>query len=199
MELVYAIMDVVDPTSASDSPDESSELNALSARIDGLEGKHVGLYDNAKLAAEPILNVLEEKLEEKYSDITISTYSMEHLNWAKDPDKLAEVGEWARDLDCVIGAIGDCGSCTKFLVWGIQEVEEVGTPAVGLIDEGFELDWRSNAIERDWPLRYSKIPVRAEVQDEDRISEKLTPEAIEAIEDELTQPLTEKERGNADA
>ncbi|WP_336022792.1 UGSC family (seleno)protein [Halobellus salinisoli] len=189
-------MDIKNPLGATASGDPS-ELHALSPRIDELHGKHVGLYDNAKLAAEPVLEVLRERIDELYDDITFSYYSMEHLNYAKDPEKLDEVREWARteDLDACIAAIGDCGSCTKFLVWGVAAIEDAGVPTVGLVDPGFELDYQSNAVERQWPLRYNTKAVRSEVRDKDRIAERLTPEVLESIEAELTRPLSEKEQG----
>jgi hypothetical protein len=191
-------MDIKNPM-AKESSEEPSELKALSPRIDGLDGKHIGLYDNAKLAAEPVLHVLREKIDEMYEDVSFSYYSMEHLNYAKDPEKMDQVREWARteDLDACIAAIGDCGSCTKYLVWGVAAVEDAGVPAVGLVDPGFELDYQSNAVERSWPLRYNTEAVRAEVRDKDRIAQLLTPDVLESIEDELSRPLTEKERGTA--
>lgn len=189
-------MEIREPTSGDDA-EESSELNALSPRIDSLDGKHIGLYDNAKLAAQPVLEVLRERLDEQYTDVTFSYYSMEHLNFAKDDDKLDQVREWARaeDLDASIAAIGDCGSCTKFLSWGVAAIEDADVPAVGLVDRGFELDYQTNAIERNWPLRYNTEAVRAEVRDKDRIAERLTPDVLQSIEDELTRPLSEKELG----
>ena len=187
-------MDIHDPTSTTDT----TNLSSLSPRVDTLEGKRIGLYDNGKMAAEPVLEVLERKLRDRYTDISIEKHAMETKNDVRDPEKLAAVGTWAsEEIDVCIGAIGDCGSCTKYLTWGIQRIEEEGVPAVGLIDEGFELDWQSNAIERGMPLRYNKTAVRSEIRDPDQIEERLTPEALDAIEDELTRPLTEKERGAA--
>jgi hypothetical protein len=189
-------MNLKNPIAGGESADPA-ELNALSPRIDGFDGAHIGLYDNAKLAAEPVLHVLREKLDEAYEDVSFSYYSMEHLNYAKDPEKLDNVREWARteDLDACVAAIGDCGSCTKYLVWGVAAIESAGVPAVGLVDPGFELDYQSNAAERQWPLRYTTEAVRAEVRDTERIAQQLTPEVLESIEAELTRPLTDTEQG----
>jgi len=183
-------MGLLDPTSGSDV-----QLNGLAPRVDGLHGKRIGLYDNGKMAAEPVLEVLEGKLRDRYENITISRHAKETKHDVEDPEKLAAVSEWANEeeLDACIGAIGDCGSCTKLLTWGMAAVEEVGVPTVGLIDEGFELDWQSNAIERGWPLRYEKTAVRSEVRDHELIAERMTPDALAAIEDELTRPLSETE------
>jgi hypothetical protein len=75
----------------------------------------------------------------------------------------------------------------------MQAVEDAGVPSVGLVDEGFVLDWQSNAIEWGRPLRYEVIPVRCEVVDRERIDRELTGEVLDGIEDELTRPLTDEE------
>lgn len=188
-------MPLADPTSPSNF--ESEELQALAPRVDGLDGKRIGLYDNGKMAAEPVLDVLEEKLLERYDDVAISRFSFETKDEIRDPENVERVKDWARDIDVCIGAIGDCGSCTKFLTWGHHAIEEVEVPTVGLVDEGFVLDWKTNAIERGRPLRYNDDAVRSEVRDHDLIAERLTSEVLDAIEDELTRPLSEKEQGIA--
>lgn len=183
-------MDLIDPATER----AGAEQKPLEPRVESLSGKHIGLYDNAKSAAEPLLTVVKEKLERKYPDATFSWYHVEHLNQIKREDVQEDVKEWAADVDTAIGAIGDCGSCTKFLAWGVELIEEAETPGVGLIDEGFELDYQSNAIERGRPLRYKKTPVRCETTDLERIREEVTDNVLAGIEDELTRPLSEKER-----
>lgn len=185
-------MDIENPTAGRETP----SLTPLAPRVGGLDGKRIGLYDNGKMAAEPVLAVLRGKLADAYDDVTFDEFSLSAKHLIQDPENQSAVEEWASgDLDVCIGAIGDCGSCTKYLVWGLQVVEEAGVPSVGLLDEGFVLDWQSNAVERGIPLRYHAGAVRSEVRDHDLIAERLTPGAIEGIEDGLTRPLTDKERG----
>lgn len=185
-------MALLDPT--GDEPD--TERKPIAPRIDSLAGKDIGLFDNGKITAEPVLDVVEERLATAYPDASFSRYALgkNRVNKAKDADELAEVTEWASELDVGIGAFGDCGSCTKFLAWGVDAIEAGGTPGVGLIDEGFELDYQSNAIERGRPLRYAMLPVRSETPELDRVREQMTDETVAAIEAELTRPLTEDER-----
>lgn len=177
-----------------------SERKALAPRVDTLEGKRIGLLDNGKPAAEPILQVVEERLEERHPSSEFEHHAIPEFNMLKDEETLEGIRSWAaaEDLDVVISAMGDCGSCTKFLAWGTEYVEKAGVPAVGLIDEGFEMDWKSNAIEKGRPLRYSKIPVRCEVTDVDRIREDMTADAIDAIADELVRPLDDNETAGGD-
>jgi len=189
-------MGILDPTVPSDY--DSREIHALAPRVDDVSEKRIGLYDNGKMAAEPVLAVLREKLEDRYPEATISTHAKEAKHVVQDPDELEAVREWAaEEIDVCVGAIGDCGSCTKFLTWGLQAVEEAGVPSVGLVDEGFVLDWQSNAVERGYPLRYVDSAVRSEVRDRDLIAERLTPAVLDEIVGELTRPLTETERGMA--
>lgn len=170
---------------------EESERKALSPRVDTVEGKRIGLLSNGKPAAGPILSVVEERLSERHPDAEFEQYSVPEFNMLKDTETLEEIQAWASetDLDVAISAMGDCGSCTKFLAWGTEYVEKAGVPAVGLIDEGFEMDWKSNAIEKGRPLRYNKIPVRCEVTDIERIRSDLTDDAMDEIVDELIRPL----------
>lgn len=183
-------MGLIDPTSEADE----SERKPLSDRVDSLDGKTIGLYDNGKPAAEPLLTAVQEKLAERYPNAKFEWYHVPFLNDIKDEDVQADVVEWAEGVDTAIGAIGDCGSCTKFLAWGVEKIEDAGTPGVGLIDEGFELDYQSNSIERGRPLRYKRTPVRCETTDLERIRQEVTEDVMAGIEDELTRPLAEKER-----
>lgn len=183
-------MGLITPSSA----DNDTEQKPLVPRVDSLEGKRIGLYDNGKPAAEPLLTAVQEKLTERYPDATFEWYHVEHLNQIKNDDEQESVVDWAENVDTAIGAIGDCGSCTKFLAWGIELVEDAGTPGVGLIDEGFELDYQSNAVERGRPLRYKKTPVRCETTDLERVREEVSEEVVDGIVEELTRPLNDKER-----
>ncbi|GGM59817.1 hypothetical protein J2752_001709 [Halarchaeum rubridurum] len=185
-------MGLVTPSSTGND----TEQKPLTPRVDSLDGKHIGLYDNGKPAAEPLLTAVQEMLAERYPDATFEWYHVEHLNQIKNDEEQAAVTEWAEDVDVAIGAIGDCGSCTKFLTWGIEFIEDAGTPGVGLIDEGFELDYQSNAVERGRPLRYKKTPVRCETTDLERVREEVTDEVLDGIVDELTRPLNDKERAD---
>lgn len=185
-------MDIEDPTSALGEP----SIDPLAPRVDGLDGLRIGLYDNGKMAAEPVLHVLRGKLADRYEDVTFATFALQAKHEIHDHENQVRVREWARSgLDVCIGAIGDCGSCTKYLTWGIQILEEEGVPSVGLVDAGFELDWQTNAVERGMPLRYTTTAVRSEVRDHEQIASRLTPGALDDIEAELTRPRTAREMG----
>lgn len=174
---------------------ESTERQPIASRVGDLTGKHVGLFNNGKPAAEPLLAVVEELLREEYPDVTVERYAVDHLNRIKNEGELESIETWAaEEIDACIGAIGDCGSCTKYLVYGINAVERGGTPAVGLIDEGFALDWKTNSRDFGRELRRYSLPAVAEVTDTDRMREHVTASDLEGIVDELTRPRTDGER-----
>ena len=177
-----------------------TDRKPIAPRLEQIEGARIGLFDNGKPAAEPLLDVVEERLREAHPSVTIDRYAVAHLNRIKNEEELASIEAWAdAELDACIGAIGDCGSCTKYLVYGIEAVERSGTPGVGIADEGFALDWDTNARDFGRELRYTTMPAISEVIDRDRFREQLTDDVLEDILAELTRPPTPEERAAADA
>jgi len=179
---------------------EEADQKPIAPRLERIEGARIGLFDNGKPAAEPLLDVVEERLEEAYPSVTVDRYAVDHLNRIKNEGEMANIEAWAdSELDACIGAIGDCGSCTKYLVYGIESVERSGTPGVGLIDEGFALDWDTNARDFGRKPRYYTMPAIAEVLDRDRFRGQLTVDVLDEILEELTRPPTPEERAEGDA
>lgn len=173
---------------------EEVKPKTISPRVEDLSNKRIGLFDNGKRTAKPTLQVVEERLKDNYNDVTVNYYSVEHMNVLKNEDELAQIREWANEeTDVCIGAIGDCGSCTKYLVYGVNAIEESGTPAVGLIDEGFGLDWQTNSSDFGRKLRYYKLPPIAEVTDIERIRRSITTDTMCEIADELARTSTDNE------
>ena len=179
---------------------EAAERKPIAPRLERIEGARIGLFDNGKPAAEPLLDVVEERLNEAYPSVTVDRYAVDHLNRIKNEGEMANIEAWAdAELDACIGAIGDCGSCTKYLVYGIESVERSGTPGVGLVDEGFTLDWDTNARDFGRKPRYYTMSAIAEVLDRDRFRGQLTVEVLDEILEELTRPPTPEERAEDDA
>jgi len=180
---------------------KSEDVNreALSPRLETLEHARIGLFDNGKPAAEPTLQVIEERLNERFPSAETTSYAVEHLNRLKNEGELERLESWAEsEADACIGAIGDCGSCTKFLVYGVNAIERSGTPAVGLIDSGFALDWETNSQDFGRQLRQYSIPEHSEVTDIEVIRKRISAEDIDGIVAQLTTPRTEAERSNED-
>lgn len=173
---------------------DSIEGKSLTPRVDTLDGKTIGLFRNIKRAAEPVSDVVAEKLSEEHptSEFTKLTSP------ARSDEDLAKIAEWASgEPDVVIITIGDCGGCTRSVVRATNAIEEAGMPAVGIVAEGFELTFETNAADQGRELRYQALPIRSEMTDRDAIRECLTEDSIDGIRKQLTEPLTDVEKGMA--
>ena len=83
-------------------------LHGISPRLDGLEGKKIGLLCNNKRAAPLILDAAERILKEKYPTCETSwfrarTFSVSSL----EADRKEEFDDWIKGLDAIVAAVGD--------------------------------------------------------------------------------------------
>ncbi len=83
-------------------------LRGLSPRLPGLADKTIGLFaTQAKLAARPILEVVERRLRERESSLKFSWFIFDHnLNVAESDDS-QRFKEWAKGVDAAVAAVGD--------------------------------------------------------------------------------------------
>ncbi len=166
-------------------------MKSLAPRIDEFEGKKIGFHINTKEAAEPVARVIEEKLHEKHPSVTFSRCTIP----ARDEEALDQIEEWARQLDACIATVGDCGGCTRAVVRAANAMEASGTPTVGLIAEGFEMSWETNAVDQQRHVRSQTLPIRSETTDPELLRDQISAETVQGIEAALTEPLTDEERG----
>lgn len=177
-----------DPT--ADSKKEG--MKSLAPRADRLEGKRIGFHVNTKEAAEPVAKTVEEKLLGRYPDIE-TTYCRIP---ARDTEALAEIETWAgNETDVCIATIGDCGGCTRAVVRAANAIEESETPAVGIVANEFELSWETNAKDQQRYLRKQSVPIKPETTDRSILDEAIDDTVLQGIEDALTTPLTDEEKG----
>ena len=86
------------------------------------EGKTIGLWNNAKLNAALLLEMIREELEKDYS--------FEVLHGVYDPGNLMPADGWGEidRCDAVIMANGDCGACSTSGIVNAIELEKRGIP-----------------------------------------------------------------------
>lgn len=176
----------------------------LSPRLDSLEHKTIGLLAHFKGHSPLMLQVLSELLQEKYPNIKFKAlqYKKDTAEIYKDPEMDAVTKEWLQDVDAVIGAYGDAGSCCMFHAYNCAYMEKLGIPTVMLVKEDLLEVGRKAATSRLAPhLRFvtSKIPDLswAPELDQSLIDHVIRPgmaEVMDAVAEGLTAPLTEKER-----
>jgi hypothetical protein len=83
-------------------------LRGISPRVTSLEGKKIGLYRNEKLAAEPIMNAVEERLKGRLPTAEFRPFVNPQKNeWIIEQDLKAEFEEWVKGVDAVVTAFGD--------------------------------------------------------------------------------------------
>ena len=80
----------------------------ISARVNDLAGKKIGLYRNGKRAAEPTLKVVEDRLKKKYPTAAFSWFFNARANEAiVEQDAKKDFEDWLKGVDAVIAAYGD--------------------------------------------------------------------------------------------
>ena len=75
----------------------------INPRLETLDGKMIGLFDNAKRSAPFVLGKVETLLQERFPDIKISWFkkgTYKDVVWEEER-------EWAKGVDGVIGMFGD--------------------------------------------------------------------------------------------
>lgn len=169
----------------ADTPQVADKM--LAEPIGDLSDKRLGLLWNARKSAKVYLEVVEERMKEKYPGLETTYYHVDTLIDLTRDDVLDDISRWAEtETDACVTAMAECGSCTKFLTYGTNAIEETGTPAVGLVKSGFQYDWITNSKDHGRPLRFYLIDEGENLIDKDRIRDHMTREAIDDIEHQIT-------------
>lgn len=83
-------------------------LKSPAPRLDGLDGKKIGLFANHKRAARPMLEVARNWLQKNYPDADLDLYIGTETNipelWTRGKEKFQQ---WIDDVDGVVLAVGD--------------------------------------------------------------------------------------------
>jgi len=153
---------VLDPTQAPLAEDLSGST-APSPRLDTLNGKVIGLWNNEKLNAELLLEMIREELEKDYSfDVVRGIY---------DPSCMMPQTSWG-DIDrcdAVILANGDCGACSTSGIVNAIELEKRGIPTLLVSTPPFLDAVKTSASLRGMPtIRWAVVdhPVASLMEDD---------------------------------
>ena len=82
-------------------------VRAISPRLTDLSGKVVGLYANSKIAALPILAVVEEQLKQRFSGMQFTRFERIPNLSVAETDVWPKFQEWIKGVDAVVLAHGD--------------------------------------------------------------------------------------------
>jgi hypothetical protein len=86
---------------------DSVPARPISPRLTDLTGKKIGLYANSKIAALPILGVIEDQLKERFSGLQFTRFERIPNLSVAETDVWVKFQEWVKGVDAVILAHGD--------------------------------------------------------------------------------------------
>lgn len=175
----------------------------LNPRLDTLEGKTIGLYAHFKGHSPVMLEILSQVLAERYPTTKFKTIQLKRdtMEAFKLPAFDAKLKEWLKDVDGVITAYGDAGSCCMFHAYNTVYIEKLGKPAVMLCKHDLLKAGKKAAASRLCPnLRFvtSEIPDLTWAPElDEKVREGIIRPGMLAVLDQivdgLTSPLTEEE------
>jgi len=82
-------------------------LRSIAARIEDLSGKKIGLFRNSKRAAPLSLEILKNKLKEKYPSVEFSPFALMPNAGVLETDDKDRFEEWLKEVDGVVFSYGD--------------------------------------------------------------------------------------------
>ncbi|RYD96191.1 MAG: hypothetical protein EOP61_18425 [Sphingomonadales bacterium] len=144
----------------------------LAPRLDTLNGKVLGLWNNDKMNAAKLLEMMREELEKHYSFTVV--------RGIYDPGNLMPEDGWGEidKCDVVLLANGDCGACSTSGIVNAIELEKRGIPTMLTATPPFTEAVRTSASLRGMPeIQWAIVdhPIASLMEDELRLR------AIEAV------------------
>lgn len=120
MKIKIIEREVLNPLADTDALE--IEINPLPEKIDS-----IALLDNTKPNADLILNIIRENLE--------VNNSIKVKKPAGAPGTDEQIKQAQADLSIL--ALGDCGSCTTWLILDAIKLEKQGTPTISICSDIF--------------------------------------------------------------
>lgn len=134
-------LEALNPYAEVDAP----RLRAPAPRLTSMDGKVIGLFINMKRSARPMANELRQRLAEAYPAARFSEFHYDENADIQHSIQRPRYEQWLQGVDTVLGLVGDCGSCTKFLILNTIFAEGRGKPSIALVNTAFEQDAKINA------------------------------------------------------
>jgi len=135
---------LLDPTGM----DESAADTTLSPRPASLRGLTIGLLDNTKPNATNLLREIGEELQRGYGAGETRLYTKDYFGTPAKADLIAQI---ASEVDVVVTAVGDCGSCSAATVADGILLERAGIPTVSITSDSFFASGRAMAKVQGFP------------------------------------------------
>lgn len=185
---------------------EIDDANAcgISERVKDLNSCTIGLFAHFKKHAVILLDEVQRQLENRFPGAQFKRiqYVKNCVEIRNDPAFAAELDEWLQDVDIVVAAYGDMGSCALFLSYNLAYIERKGVPVVMLCDKDFyNTSYRGARSRMLSTLRIVTTPMHdlsfvPELDQcvRDTIVCPAVNGCIDKLIDEMTRPLTEDER-----
>ena len=135
---------VLDPVQQPLAGDDAGSL-PLAPRLDTLNGKTLGLWNNDKLNAAKLLEFIGSELA--------SHYNFKLVRGVYDPGNLMPEDAWGDigQCDAVILANGDCGACSTSGIVNAIELEKRGIPTMLVVTTPFLDAVKASASLRGMP------------------------------------------------
>ena len=135
---------LLDPTGRSDGDADGT----LSPRPVSLKGLTVGLLDNTKPNAMLLLDEIVDDLRREYGVGEVKRYVKDYFGTPVKPELFERI---VSEVDVVLTAIGDCGSCSAATVADGILFERAGIPTVSITSDSFEMSGRAMAQVQGFP------------------------------------------------
>jgi len=135
---------LLDPTGATEGVDDST----LSPRPVSLAGLTVGLLDNTKPNATLLLDEIAADLRRDYGIGEVRHYVKDYFGTPIKDELFQQI---VAEVDVVITAVGDCGSCSAATVADGILLERAGVPTVSITSDSFLMSGRAMAAVQGFP------------------------------------------------
>jgi hypothetical protein len=87
---------------------EPEPLRVISPRVENLDNKTIGLFDSGKGGSGVILDVVQEKLVERFPTSKIDRYvARRWYGEVIDSDEKEQFEKWTKSIDTAVAAVGD--------------------------------------------------------------------------------------------